>query len=48
MEQKFRAEPRGERGARQIEDIADLFETDARERRHRVARQTECRNRQRG
>ena len=44
LEQKLRAEPRGERRARQIDEIADAFQADAGERRNQVARQTQRRN----
>ena len=47
LAQQVRAEAGGERAARQIDDIADALETDARERRNGLRRKPQCGKRQR-
>ena len=48
LAQEFGAEAGGERRARQVEDVADALEADARQRGDRVARQPQRRERQGG
>jgi hypothetical protein len=47
LAQKVSAEPRGERWARQIDNVSNAFQSDPRQSSNRLLRQSQCCKRQR-